>query len=72
VAEAADGEEALAYLESALRDDRPVELVFLDGHMPGMDGFQVAEQMMGDSRLLATPVLMLTSLDRPGDIVPVT
>ncbi len=68
VAEAADGGAALAYLESAVLEGRPVELVFLDGHMPGMDGFEVAEKMMGDTRLLATPVLMLTSLDRPGHI----
>ena len=68
VVEAADGEEALSYIESALRDDRPVELVFLDGHMPGMDGFHVAKRMMVDDRLIATPVLMLTSLDRPGDL----
>jgi PAS domain S-box-containing protein len=68
VTEAEGGEAAIECLTGAGRDRRPVELVFLDGHMPGMDGFQVAERMKGDARLLATPVLMLTSLDRPGDI----
>lgn len=44
VAECANGQEALA----AVAQHNP-DLVFLDIQMPGMDGFEVVEQLQGDS-----------------------
>lgn len=67
VSEAASGSEALAMLGAAFEAGSPFEMILLDGQMPGMDGFEVAEAIRQDPRLVAATVLMLTSLDRPGD-----
>jgi DNA-binding NarL/FixJ family response regulator len=53
VGEAAGGEEALA----SAADLRP-ELVLLDVHMPGIDGFEVATRLASDER---APAVILTS-----------
>lgn len=48
-----NGEEALACLEK-----ESFQIIILDIGLPGMDGFQVLEQLRGQG--LATPVIMLT------------
>jgi CheY-like chemotaxis protein len=68
VEEAESGTAALRALGAAHEAGAPYEVVLLDGHMPGMDGFEVAEEINRDHTLNASTVLMLTSLDRPGDI----
>ncbi len=45
----------------------PFPLVLLDGQMPEMDGFSVAEEMRGDPELAGTTILMMTSAGRRGD-----
>jgi CheY-like chemotaxis protein len=62
VYEAADGGEALA----SARDLRP-DLIILDLHMPGLDGFGVIEEIRRDERLSATPVMALTASAMQGD-----
>lgn len=59
---ACDGIEALA---RARRD--PPDLIALDVMMPGLNGFDVCQQLRADPRTRATPILMLTSLDEPLD-----
>ncbi len=68
VVEADSGSTALGLLRAASADGAPFDLVLLDGHMPGMDGFEVAESIYGDDGIDVATVLMITSLDRPGDI----
>jgi PAS domain S-box-containing protein len=68
VAEAEDGASALLRITEAHEAGQPYDLVLLDGHMPEMDGFEVARRIAADPRMRTTAVLMLTSLDRPGDI----
>jgi two-component system sensor histidine kinase/response regulator len=63
----ASGPEALDELRWAAGNASPYRLVLLDGMMPGMDGFMVAEQVGKESQLADTTILMLTSADRPGD-----
>jgi CheY-like chemotaxis protein len=58
VVEAANGFEALGQLEKESPD-----LVILDLMMPGIDGYQVTEQMRQRRRFRDLPVLMLTSRD---------
>lgn len=55
--EAADGAEALAFL-----DAHPVDLVLLDVMMPGIDGVEVCERMHSDPRFAHIPVIFVTAL----------
>lgn len=61
VAEAADGESALATLESWSAD-----LVVLDLMLPGVDGLEVCRRLRRDSEV---PIIMLTALGDEGDRV---
>jgi|GEM_PF-386869 len=63
----ASGPDALDELRWAAGNQTPYRLVLLDGMMPGMDGFMVAEQVGREPLLADTTILMLTSADRPGD-----
>ncbi len=56
VLEAADG---YAGLELA-RNDRP-DVVLLDVMMPGLDGWAVAESLLGDPRTASIPIIFLTA-----------
>ena len=66
-ASAAGADEALALLGEAQAAGRPFALVITDAHMPDADGFMLVEQVRRDPRLERTPVMMLTSGDRPED-----
>ena len=56
VREAEDGIVGLA----AARDDRP-DAILLDVMMPGMDGWQVLEELLEDERTKAIPIVFLTA-----------
>ena len=56
--EAADGPQALE-----LARESPPDLVLLDIMMPGMDGYEVAQQLKADAATTAIPVVMVTALD---------
>ncbi len=57
----------IAALRTALRDNDPFELAILDYFMPDVDGATLAGEMRGDPELRETPILILTSVDLPGD-----
>ena len=61
---AADGFQALA-----LCDKTQVDLILLDIMMPGIDGFQVCEQLKANPKTAHIPVVMVTALDQPSDRV---
>jgi PAS domain S-box-containing protein len=63
----AGGRAALAELERAAREGAPYPLILLDGNMPGMDGFTVAERIREHPELVGASIMMLTSSARPGD-----
>ncbi len=65
---ASDAASALRELESARLAGRPHQIVLTDVHMPGVDGFQLTEQIKSAPNLAGTVILMLTSGDGPGDI----
>jgi CheY-like chemotaxis protein len=65
---AENGAQALTELVRASQAGESYGLVLLDGRMPGMDGFQLAEHIQSHSGLAAMTVLMLTSEDRSGDM----
>jgi two-component system chemotaxis response regulator CheY len=58
VATAADGEEALAWLQQQTPDN-PC-LVLLDLMMPRMNGFELRARMIADPGLAAIPVVIIT------------
>ena len=62
VYEASDGGEAL----NSARDLQP-DLIILDLHMPGLDGFGVIQEIRRDPQLSATPVMALTASAMQGD-----
>jgi len=49
------------------RRERP-DLILLDVMMPGIDGLAVSQTIQSDPQLSSIPVVMLTALDRDGDI----
>jgi PAS domain S-box-containing protein len=62
------GVAALARLEKSLHAKQPFAIVLLDGHMPDMDGFSVAERISHDRRCASIKVVMLTSAGQPEDV----
>lgn len=68
VNEAEDGMKGLDELRKAKGTGDHYKLVFLDCHMPGIDGFTVVEQMKKELNLSHVTILMLTSDNRSGDI----
>lgn len=59
------GPEALDRIRDMSGSDTPFALILLDAHMPGMDGFGVAECMKKDLTLCALPIMMISSTDQP-------
>ena len=68
VASASSGPGALAKLREAKGGGSPYDLLILDGHMPDMDGFDVAHEISQEGGLVGSAVLMLSSLDRRSDM----
>jgi CheY-like chemotaxis protein len=62
VVEASDGIEALRNA----RESKP-DLIILDLHMPGLDGFGVVREIRLDQELAATPCMALTASAMQGD-----
>jgi len=65
--EAEGGQRALELLEQSVKAANPFALILLDGQMPDLDGFAVAERIRQDRDLAGTVILLLTSGGRPGD-----
>jgi two-component system, chemotaxis family, chemotaxis protein CheY len=63
IVEASDGMEALRELEA-----QSVDIVFLDVHMPVMDGIEVLEAVRKSARHATLPVIMLTN-EKDADMV---
>ena len=64
VTEAEDGQAALEMLPELHPD-----LILLDVTMPRMDGFELLERLQQDSNFAAIPVIMLTAVSEPVNIV---
>ena len=62
VYEASNGVEALNQARAVLPD-----LIILDLHMPGLDGFGVVQELRRDQRFAQTPVMALTASAMMGD-----
>ena len=61
------GEPALQALELARNIGHPFPLILLDGQMPRMDGFALAEHIQKNPALAGATIMMLTSAGHLGD-----
>jgi two-component system sensor histidine kinase/response regulator len=59
---------ALAKLEESQRAKQPFAMVLLDGHMPNMDGFAVAEHISKDRRYESVKLVILNSAGQRQDV----
>jgi len=58
----------LSAMEAAAAANVSYRLVLIDGNMPGVDGFELAERIQHNPQLAGATVLMLSTGLRPGDI----
>jgi two-component system sensor histidine kinase/response regulator len=65
--DAADGPRGLELLRVAAQRGTPYDLAILDMQMPGMDGLTLARAISADPSLTSLRLLLLTSVDQPGD-----
>ena len=68
VALASSGREALVTMRLALTANRGFDLVLSDFQMPDMDGAMLGERINTDPALSQARVVLLTSIDRQGDL----
>ena len=61
------GSAALDAMKKAEEAGKPFRLAIIDGHMPGMDGFELAQQIRRDPNLANAMIMMLTSAGQRGD-----
>jgi two-component system, sensor histidine kinase and response regulator len=61
------GRAALQQMAAADADGHAFSLILLDGHMPEMDGFELASQIQTNANLAGSVVMMLTSVGHLGD-----
>src|SRR5208282_6186300 len=61
------GRAALQAIEVAKSTGHPFPLILLDGQMPEMDGFTLAEQIQKDPLSMNATIMMLTSAGHLGD-----
>jgi PAS domain S-box-containing protein len=60
--------QALETLRQAHRSGQAYHLILADASMPEIDGFTLAEQVKQDPELGSTVILMLSSMDHPGNV----
>ena len=68
VSEVDSGKAALDEMDRADRAGLKPDLVILDGHMPEMDGFETISHLRKHDSFKRTPIVMLASDNRRGDI----
>jgi CheY-like chemotaxis protein/nitrogen-specific signal transduction histidine kinase len=68
VTDVANGYDALAELSRATEAGQPYRLLLLDCRMPGMDGFQVVEEMRRSASFKDLTIIMLASAHWADDI----
>ena len=62
VTEVFDARDAIREIQRMIRfDEKPYDLIVIDRHMPGMDGFELAEFIHDDPRLNVSKMIMMTS-----------
>ena len=65
---ACGGREALTTMRLAIGNSKPFDVVIVDFQMPDMDGAMLGERINSDPGLSRSRVVLLTSMDRHGDM----
>ena len=65
--EVSSGKDALSLLHTSVEGDRAFDAILLDHQMPGMDGEDVAREILADPALRGVRILILTSIGQRGD-----
>ena len=65
--EAVNGKEAIIKAKKAFKSGNPYQLLLLDLHMPGMDGFEVAGKLKNEPCGRDMKIILLTSVGQKGD-----
>jgi CheY-like chemotaxis protein len=68
VSAASDGPSALESLYKACGENDPIRVAVIDMRLPGMDGWELGRAIRSDERLAETRMVLLTSLEGPGDL----
>ncbi len=63
------GARALEILRAAATRGEPYQLLISDQKMPVMDGLALAESITADGRLAGLPMILLTSVDLPSEVI---
>jgi CheY-like chemotaxis protein len=63
-AEAENGDEAIRMVRESQQQSQPYDVLLLDFHMPGKDGFDVMRELREEPGLLEGVVMMLTSSEK--------
>ena len=58
---AVDGKSALAYLEKAMQQGSPYDVVLLDWIMPGIDGIETARRIKANASLARVPAMLMVT-----------
>ncbi|MBU2455876.1 MAG: response regulator, partial [Proteobacteria bacterium] len=64
--EAQNGEQALEMLEPA-GEKKEIDLILMNFHLPGMDGFELAGTIRRNPALNLIPIILLSSMGKVGD-----
>jgi PAS domain S-box-containing protein len=65
--EASDSDKALQLLKEFRSSVESFDLMLLDFHIKGMDGFELAEEIRSTDGLESIPIVLITSVGKPGD-----
>ncbi|HHO76000.1 MAG TPA: PAS domain S-box protein, partial [Deltaproteobacteria bacterium] len=61
------GEDALSILGACAASGEPFDLILMDYHMPGMDGFELTGKIRAMPSCKNVPIILLTSMGEHGD-----
>src|ERR1700761_1661743 len=63
-----DGRKALTFLTTKQAENENLAAIFLDLHLPGVDGLDLLEAIRADQRICDIPVIVMTSSNSPEEL----